>query len=105
MRRHGDTAATKSLDVHVILQKLSLEVNPSAKRTIMLTTTHMGLTGLGLRVITGLSVWKFRDVRLSEDPGCPPYNYVHTTWDQEKWTAILRNGIVTAVVQRSRLWF
>ena len=30
MRRHGDPAATKSLDVHVILQKLSLEVNPSA---------------------------------------------------------------------------
>ena len=28
--RHGDPTATESLDVHVIPQKLSLEVNPSA---------------------------------------------------------------------------
>ena len=29
--RHGDPAATESLDARVIHQKLSLEVNPSAK--------------------------------------------------------------------------
>ena len=29
--RHGDLTATESLDVHVIPQKLSLEVNPPAE--------------------------------------------------------------------------
>ena len=39
--RHGDPTATESLDVHVIHQNLSLEVNPSARFRV---------EGLGLRV-------------------------------------------------------